>query len=153
MLFRKTRKENKSLKDIGDADKNENIPSLISADLCITGDVVSNGEVHVEGKVEGVIRVRHLTIGEKAQIIGSVGGNDVVINGRVSGDVRANKLHLGKSANVEGDLEHNSLSMEAGATLEGKCHRVNKSIDPNANGSNQARQTRKQKTEKPIMSV
>ncbi|MCY4031847.1 MAG: polymer-forming cytoskeletal protein [Hyphomicrobiales bacterium] len=153
MLFRKTRKENRISKSLGEADRNETIPSLISADLCITGDVVSNGEVHIEGKIEGVIRVKHLTIGEKAQIIGSVTGNDVVISGRVSGDVRANKLHLGKNANVEGDLEHNSLSMEAGATLEGKCHRVNKSIDPNANGSSQTQQTRKQKTDKPIMSV
>ena len=153
MLFRKKQKENNPPKNVGDLDRNESIPSLISADLCITGDIVSTGELHIEGKIEGVIRAKRLSIGEKAQINGTITGNNVVICGRVNGDVRANKLHLSKNANVEGDLEHNSLSVEAGATLEGKCHRVNKSIEPNANGSTQAQQTREQKTNKPIMSV
>ena len=153
MLFRKTQKENNSPENAGDSDKNENTSSLISADLCITGDIVSNGELHIEGKVEGVIRVKRLTVGEKAQINGTITGNNVVICGRVNGDVRASKLHLGNKATVVGDLEHNSLSMDAGATLEGKCHRVNKSIDPNANESSQTQQTREQKTDESIMSV
>ena len=156
MLFRKMQKENNSSKDVRDSDKNENenVPSFISADLCITGDVVSNGELRSEGKIEGVIRAKHLTVGEKAQINGTITGNNVVICGRVNGDVRANRLHLGKSSNVTGDLEHNSLSMDAGATLEGKCHRINKSIDINANESSQMQQTREQKkTDKPIVSV
>ena len=153
MLFRKMQRENNPPQTTGNSDKNENIPSLISADLCVTGDVISNGELHIEGKIEGGIRAKRLTIGEKAQIIGNITGNNVVICGRVNGDVSANKLHLTKNANVKGDLEHNSLSMEAGATIEGKCQSVNKSIDSNANGSTQARQIREQKTSKPAMSV
>ena len=153
-MFRKAQKENNLTQKPEDSGRIESIPSFISADLCIAGDVISNGELHVEGKVEGSVRAKHITIGEKGQVIGTVTGNDVTICGRVNGDVCANKLHLTGSASVVGDLEHNSLSMEAGATLEGKCHRVNKNIDANVNGSTQAHQARRQQKEnEPITSI
>ncbi|MCY4035654.1 MAG: polymer-forming cytoskeletal protein [Hyphomicrobiales bacterium] len=153
-MFRKAQKESNPPQKVEDSGKADNIPSFLSADLCITGDLISNGELHVEGKVEGAVRAKSITVGEKGQVIGTVTGNEVTICGRVNGDVCANKLHLTGSANVVGDLEHNSLSMEAGATLEGKCHRVNKHIDANVNGSTQAHQARRQqKINEPITSI
>ena len=44
------------------------IPSIISADLTILGDLISEGDVQVEGTVKGDIRSRSLTIGQSAKI-------------------------------------------------------------------------------------
>ncbi|MCH7944264.1 MAG: polymer-forming cytoskeletal protein, partial [Proteobacteria bacterium] len=47
-------------------------PSIISADMKVVGNLQSGGDVQIEGSVEGDIKSRTVTIGEKAQINGSV---------------------------------------------------------------------------------
>lgn len=153
MLFRKTQKNDVRPPIADESITTRNAPSLVSSDLSVTGDIISNGELHIEGKVEGTIRAKRLVIGEKAQVVGNVAGTHVTVQGRINGNVLANKLHLAKTASVEGNLEHNSLSIEAGATFEGKCHHVNKDIEANANGSTKPPGERKQKANEPITSV
>ncbi len=46
--------------------------SVISADLKVTGDLVSTGEIHVEGVIHGDIRCRTLTLAVEPVINGSV---------------------------------------------------------------------------------
>ena len=59
--------------------------SLLSADLHITGNMKTTGDINVEGTVEGDIRAHLLTIGESATIKGEVIADDVVVNGAASG--------------------------------------------------------------------
>ncbi|MEO0865736.1 MAG: polymer-forming cytoskeletal protein, partial [Pseudomonadota bacterium] len=62
--------------------------SVLSADLHVTGNMKTTGDINVEGTVEGDIRAHLLTIGESATIKGEVTADDVVINGRIVGRVR-----------------------------------------------------------------
>ena len=55
--------------------------STLSADLHITGNLKTTGDIQVEGTVEGDIRAHLLTIGETATIKGEVIADDVVVNG------------------------------------------------------------------------
>ena len=52
--------------------------SLLSADLHVTGNMKTTGDIQVEGTVEGDIRAHLLTIGESATIKGEVVADDVV---------------------------------------------------------------------------
>ncbi|MCG8355604.1 MAG: polymer-forming cytoskeletal protein [Kiloniellales bacterium] len=97
--------------------------SIISTDLKIVGDLQSAGDIEVAGVVEGDIRSRCLTISESAHIKGSVMAERVVISGAISGQVRANNVMVKKTAKVMGDVAHESLSIEAGAHLEGRFSR------------------------------
>lgn len=54
--------------------------STLSADLHVTGNLKTTGDIQVEGTVEGDIRAHLLTIGESATIKGEVIADDVVIN-------------------------------------------------------------------------
>ncbi len=65
--------------------------SVLSADLHVTGNMKTTGDIQVEGTVEGDIRAHLLTIGESATIKGEVVADDVVINGRIVGRVRGLK--------------------------------------------------------------
>ncbi len=100
------------------------VPSIISADLKIVGDLHSGGDLQVDGAVEGDISSRSLTIGESAVVRGVLVAETVRIYGSVIGEVRANSVILSKTARVEGDISHQSLSMEAGADLIGKLSRL-----------------------------
>ena len=98
-------------------------PSVVSADLKIIGNLESEGDVQIEGTVEGDIRARTLTIGEKALVRGEVLGEDVVVQGKVIGRIRGTKVRLAANARVEGDLIHKTIAIEAGADFEGSVKR------------------------------
>lgn len=100
------------------------IPSIISADLRITGDLVCSGDVQIDGWVEGDIQSRNITIGEGATVQGGLQAESVRICGLVNGEVRADMVVLEKTARVTGDILHKSLAIEQGAYLEGMCRRT-----------------------------
>ena len=104
-------------------------PSMIGQDLTIIGNLVSKGEVHVEGEVQGDIHGTHILIGEKARITGGIIAQDVVVRGHVMGSIRGMKVALQASSHVEGDIYHNSLAIEQGAFFEGRSRRAD---DPTA---------------------
>ena len=99
-------------------------PSIISADLKIVGDLSSDGEVQIDGTVDGDIRTKSLLVGETANIKGEIVADSVFIHGSVSGQIRAKDVTLAKSAHMVGDILHENLSIETGAFLEGHCKRL-----------------------------
>ena len=96
-------------------------PSIISADLTVTGTLVSNGDIQIDGVVEGDVRSVGLVIGEKAEIHGEILAEDITVRGRVIGRIRARKVQLAATSHVEGDILHEAFSVEAGAFFEGNC--------------------------------
>ena len=100
------------------------VPSIISADLKIVGDLHSSGELQIDGAVEGDITSLSLTVGEGAVVKGALVAESVRVYGSVTGQVKANSVVLAKTARVEGDIAHQSLSMEAGAVFVGSLSRL-----------------------------
>ncbi len=97
--------------------------SVLSADLHVTGNLKTTGDIQVDCTVEGDIRAHLLTIGEGATIKGEVIADDVVVNGRIVGRVRGLKVRLTSSARVEGDIIHKTIAIESGAHFEGSVQR------------------------------
>ena len=108
----------------GSGSKSSTVPSLISPGLAIKGDMFSDGDIQVDGKIEGDVQSKTLTIGESAVIVGEVEASTVIINGTVTGEVRGQTIVLGKTSRVLGDIVHETLSIEAGAQFEGQCRRL-----------------------------
>ena len=98
-------------------------PSLLSNDLTIKGNVITAGDVQVEGTVEGDCHAHLLTVGENATIKGEIVADDVVVHGRVIGRLRGLKVRLTASARVEGDIVHKTIAIESGAHFEGSVQR------------------------------
>ena len=122
-------------------------PSIFSADLTIEGSLKSEGDVQFDGKIEGSIRSRSLTVGEQAVVKGEIVADDVTIRGRIHGSVRARKVHLSSTAHVEGDIFHNALGVETGAFFQGNCRHVE---DPlSADTLSDVHKTMSQKQSKP----
>ena len=105
------------------------IPSIISANLQISGDLLSNGDLQIDGIVEGNVRSQTLTVGETAKITGDVDAESVQVRGTVTGQINARAVTLMKTARVIGDVVHETLAIDAGAYLEGACRHV-ESLQP-----------------------
>ena len=96
------------------------VPSIISPDLEIVGNLKSDGEIQIDGTVKGDVKGHMLTVGERGKIDGSTVAETVRIFGTVNGQVQAKTVHLDKSAKVTADITHGTLAIEAGAYFEGK---------------------------------
>ncbi|MBX9925339.1 MAG: polymer-forming cytoskeletal protein [Hyphomicrobiaceae bacterium] len=104
-------------------------PSIIGPDLVIVGNLVSKGDVQIDGEVQGDVHSNYVMIGEKARLTGSIIAEEVVIRGQVMGTIRSKRVVLQSTSRVEGDIHHSKLSIEQDAVFEGKSRR---SEDPTA---------------------
>jgi cytoskeletal protein CcmA (bactofilin family) len=110
-------------------------PSIIGSNCNLAGDIVSDGEVHIDGKVVGDVRCVTLVIGEGGGVTGEINAETVRVLGAVTGQITARAVELAKSARILGDITHDSLSVEAGAYVEGRFNRLQaegtgKSLEP-----------------------
>ena len=104
------------------------VPSIISADLSMEGNLVSNGEVQVDGSVKGDIHCKALIVGAKGSVTGEVIAQTVRMHGAVKGMIRAKSVFLASTARMSGDVEHESLAIEPGAYMEGHCKRITETV-------------------------
>jgi len=95
------------------------VPSIISADLKIVGDLSSSGEIQVDGEVTGDIHSKVLLVGEGATVRGEIRAETIRVHGHVNGQIKATFVNLAKTAHVVGDILHENLSIQEGAFLEG----------------------------------
>ena len=91
-------------------------PSIISSNLHIVGNLKTEGEIQVDGIIDGDVTAQSLTIGQHARIAGELIADDVVVHGQISGKISARQVRLAKTAKVVGDIVHEVLAIEAGAS-------------------------------------
>lgn len=97
--------------------------TIIGSAIKVEGDLVSSGNIIVEGEVSGSIKTdKDLRVGEKAKIVAEVNAREAYISGKVQGNVKVqNKLELSSTAEINGDIEVKTLIIAAGAVFNGKC--------------------------------
>ncbi len=100
------------------------VPSIISENAKVNGDIVSDGIVHVDGHVEGDISCDELIIGVKGAVVGSVTAANLQLYGSLNGKASADNLFIAKTARLIGDATHNTIAIEPGAYVDGRCMRI-----------------------------
>lgn len=127
------------------------VPSIISADVVMRGNINSSGEIQFDGALEGDVKAGSLIIGDKASVKGEVVCETVVVRGRVEGAIRAKSVALASSAHIQGDILHSSLSVETGAHFEGNCrHSDDPLSDSSAKDFRRARPSAPAPTPRPV---
>ena len=122
-MFSKTSPSGQSGKTGGQ--QKANPPSIISVDLHIVGDLNCDGEIHIDGVIDGDIRGRIVLVGESATIKGEIIADSLTVHGTISGQIKARSVNLAKTARVTGDILYEDLAIQQGAFLEGHCKRIN----------------------------
>ncbi|MFN4233351.1 MAG: polymer-forming cytoskeletal protein [Bacteroidia bacterium] len=109
-----------------DMAKNENINSsvnLIGPGTVIKGDIDTNGDIRIDGSIEGTIKVKgKLVVGNTGKIVGDIQCQNAEVFGEILGQISVNELlSLKASAKMNGDIVTNKLSIEPGAVFSGTC--------------------------------
>jgi cytoskeletal protein CcmA (bactofilin family) len=99
----------------------DSVPSIISHGTHIVGDITTDGEVQVDGKVEGNVRCRSLIVADTGEVSGKVTCESVTIHGTITGTVCGKSVCLASSARMVGDVNHETLTIEQGAHFKGQC--------------------------------
>ena len=107
-----------------------NVPSIISADMKVVGNLHSGGDIQIDGTVKGDINSRTVTVGEAAHIIGSINAESVNVCGKVTGQVSAASVRIARTANVQGDISYKKLAIEEEAVLDGQIRRLDSKVEP-----------------------
>lgn len=106
--------------------RSSKIETLIGQSIEITGDVLFNGGLHLDGKIIGNVTSEEgdnsvLIISDTGRVEGDVSVSYAVINGEVIGNVYASeKLELSARARIRGDVHYNLLEMASGSEVNGK---------------------------------
>lgn len=113
---------NKQSQQAGGTASNE-FETIIGPSVKVKGDFNAQGNVIVEGMVEGSIKtIGNLEVGEKAKINANVDAREAKIGGEIRGNLKIKGfLDITATAKIFGDLEAASLCIERGAIINGKC--------------------------------
>jgi cytoskeletal protein CcmA (bactofilin family) len=97
--------------------------SFIDGSLTIMGDLHSEGDVQLDGRVCGNVACAQLIVGRDAAVTGSITAEQAIIRGTVTGAIRAGAVILQDTARVESEIAYTVLAVDDGATFEGAAHR------------------------------
>jgi cytoskeletal protein CcmA (bactofilin family) len=93
--------------------------SIINEWLTMKGDLESEGDILVKGRVHGNILCKLLIIDADAFVEGGITAEEVIIRGRTKGVVQAMRVRLEKTAVVDSEIFHDTFSAEEGARIRG----------------------------------
>ena len=100
-----------------------NLLNIIGAGTSVKGDISSEGDLRVDGRIEGHVSVKQrLVLGKGATITGDLDATNAIVSGEIQGNVQVKEtLLLKETCMIEGDLKTNKLVIESGAQFNGKC--------------------------------
>ncbi|MDP2723879.1 MAG: polymer-forming cytoskeletal protein [Bacteroidales bacterium] len=104
----------------------------IAQGTSIVGDLNSNGDFRIEGKLKGTITANgKIVIGETGEIEGDMSCQLADISGKVIGNIKVEELTMLKQhSQFEGIIITKQLTVEPGAIFTGECQMGNPSKEP-----------------------
>jgi cytoskeletal protein CcmA (bactofilin family) len=97
--------------------------SFIGPEVLISGNVATDAQLHVDGRIDGDVRCGNLSQGTGSIIAGNIQADEARLAGTVEGTVVAGILSVEASARILGDVAYETISIEAGAQIEGRLAR------------------------------
>lgn len=131
-VFRKQRKEkeepyerheqekpiaNSSIKGTSPQSKN----SIIGNTLFVKGNIFSDEEVYIEGKIEGKLHIQHrVIIGKSGVVNADIDAREVIIKGTVNGNVKGSyKVEIIPDGVLNGNILSRRVVLAEGAIFKG----------------------------------
>lgn len=108
------------------AEKFKDAETIIGASIKVKGNFVGQGNIVIEGHLEGSIRTEaDLFVGEKARIVANIEASQATINGEIKGNLKIHDyLAIGAAAKIFGDVIYSEISIEKGAVINGQLLKV-----------------------------
>jgi len=97
--------------------------SILAAGMQITGDIVSEGDMRIDGLVRGNVFCKSkVVIIASGKVIGDVKAVNIDVHGTVEGNIAAKELLcLKANCKITGNLNTEKLMIEPNAIFNGQC--------------------------------
>src|SRR6185436_16418825 len=119
-MFSKVTRDDTSSEPSSSRPRGPTAASLVADGVRMKGNIVTDGDLHLDGEIEGDLKVGRLTIGETGCVTGTIQADSIDVHGRVAGTISARHVKLMSTAHVDGDITHGELAIESGAHFEGR---------------------------------
>ena len=97
--------------------------SFIGPEVVVSGDVATNAQLHVDGRIDGNVRCGQLCVGGVGIIAGDILADEARVGGLIQGMVNAANVIVEASARITGDVTYETISIAAGARIDGRLAR------------------------------
>ncbi len=99
------------------------LPNMIGPGTKITGDIDTNGDIRIDGQIEGNINSKgKVVIGANGNVKGEINCVNAEISGSLNGKISASELlFLKATSKFNGEIKAGKLSIEPGALFSGTC--------------------------------
>ncbi len=103
------------------------LPNIIGQGTKIVGDIETNGDIRIDGNIEGNVTSKgKVVIGSNGLIKGEVFCSNAELAGSLNGKIAVSELlSLKASSKVTGDIKTGKLNIEPGAIFTGTCNMGN----------------------------
>lgn len=97
--------------------------NIVSKGTKIVGDLTSDGDLRIDGTIEGNIKTPgKVVVGKSGYIKGTLNGTDAHFEGKFTGKLAlSGTLSLKSTAHIEGEVVLGKLEVEPGATFNVTC--------------------------------
>lgn len=111
----------------GSQNSNNDEVSIISSTMQIQGNILTKGNLRIDGKVKGDIKADGvMTIGPQGYVEGNIDAANITIGGKILGTIICReKLVLEDKSQLKGDLTAKILIVEEGALFTGRSAMMN----------------------------
>lgn len=111
--------------------------SIIAAGTTLKGDITSNGDIRIDGTLQGNINsTAKVVIGANGSVEGDIVGQQADIMGRIHGTIKVKELlQLKGGSHVNGNIYAAKLQIETSANFNGQCHMTTPASTPSSKSS------------------
>ncbi len=98
--------------------------AVVGRSIVIRGELTGEEDLTIDGTIDGSVKLPggRLTIGANAQVKANLEAQEIIVLGAVQGNLHAvDRVELRKTARLLGDVVAARLSIEEGATVQGRA--------------------------------
>ena len=124
--------------------------SIIAAGTTLKGDISSNGDIRIDGTLQGNIQsTAKVVIGANGVVEGDISGQQADIMGKINGTIKVKELlQLKGGCTVTGNIYASKLQIETNANFNGQCHMTTGTPAKPVSSGNSLSET---KSDKPVV--
>ncbi len=109
----------KSSNLFSDNRKNNSL-SIIGEGIELSGEINTEGNIHIDGSMSGVIRANEVVIGPNGSFDGEIFSDILIINGNIKGKFVIKNLHVRAEGLLQGRAKYEILVVESGGKIQGE---------------------------------